>query len=77
MYNVSERFLEMTKAIVILLDSLLLRVCMSIGNYVWQMLCTKNSKQILPEIKLHGVVPNFYIHVSVSDFRIPTISPQT
>jgi hypothetical protein len=41
------------------------------------MQCPKNSKQIFPEIKLHGLVPNFYIHVSVSDLCIPTTGPQT
>jgi hypothetical protein len=35
--------------------------------------CTENSKQIFPEIKLRGLVSNFYIHVSVSD--TPTIGP--
>jgi hypothetical protein len=29
--------------------------------------CTENFKQIFPEMKLRGLVPNFYIHVSVSD----------
>ncbi len=33
----------------------------------------KTQKQIFPEIKLHGLVPNSYIHVSVSDLYIPTI----
>ncbi len=28
--------------------------------------CTKKSKQIFPEMKLHGLVLNFYIHVSVN-----------
>ncbi len=37
--------------------------------------CTENSKQIFPEMKLLGLVPNFCIHVSVSDLYIPTISP--
>jgi hypothetical protein len=41
-----------------------------------QMQCTENSKQIFPEMKLRGLVPNFYIHVSVSDLYIPTIGPQ-
>jgi hypothetical protein len=27
--------------------------------------CAENSKQIFPEMKLRGLVPNFYIHVSV------------
>ncbi len=31
----------------------------------------------IPEMKLYGLVPNFYIHVSVSDLYIPTIGPQT
>ncbi len=39
--------------------------------------CTENSKQIFPEMKLRGLVPNVYIHVSVSDLYIPTIGPQT
>ena len=42
-----------------------------------QMHCTENSKQIFPEMKLHSLVPNFYIYVSVSDCYIPTIGPQT
>ncbi len=37
--------------------------------------CTENSKQIFPEMKLRGPVPNFHIHVSVSDLYIPTIGP--
>jgi hypothetical protein len=41
-----------------------------------QMHYTENSKQIFPEIKLRGLVPNFYIHVSVSNLYIPTIGPQ-
>jgi hypothetical protein len=36
---------------------------------------TKNSKQIFPEMKLHGLVPNFEIHVSLSDLYIPMIGP--
>jgi hypothetical protein len=39
--------------------------------------CTKNSKQIFPEMKLRGLFPSFYIHVSVSDLYIPAISLQT
>jgi hypothetical protein len=34
---------------------------------------TENSKQILPEKELRGYSPNYYIHVSVSDFYIPLI----
>jgi hypothetical protein len=33
----------------------------------------ENSKQIFPEMKLRGVSPRFYIHVSVSDLYITTI----
>jgi hypothetical protein len=29
-----------------------------------QMYCTENLKQIFPEMKLRGLIPNFYIHVS-------------
>jgi hypothetical protein len=32
----------------------------------------QNLKQILPENELRILSPNFYIHVSVSDFYIPT-----
>ncbi len=42
-----------------------------------QMHCTENSKQIFSEMKLCGLLPNFYILVSVSDLYIPTIGPQT
>ncbi len=31
--------------------------------------CTKNSKQIFPEMKLRGLAPNFYIHTSGSDLQ--------
>ncbi len=33
-----------------------------------QMHCPENSKQMIPEMKLRGLVPNFYIFVDVSDF---------
>jgi hypothetical protein len=39
--------------------------------------CTENSRQIISEIKLCGLVPNSYIHVSVSDLYILTIGPKT
>jgi hypothetical protein len=35
--------------------------------------CTENWKQIFPEMKLRGLVPNSYIHVSLSHLYIPTI----
>ncbi len=38
--------------------------------------CTENLKGILPEMKLCSLVPNFYIHVSVSDVYIPMIGPR-
>ncbi len=41
-----------------------------------QMHCTENLKQIFPEMKLRGLVPNFYVHVSVSDLYISMIGPQ-
>jgi hypothetical protein len=35
--------------------------------------CSGNSKQILPEMNLRGLVPDFYILVSGRDIYIPTI----
>jgi hypothetical protein len=32
----------------------------------------KFSKQIFPEKEYRGLIPNFHIHVSVSDLYIPT-----
>jgi hypothetical protein len=40
-------------------------------SFFWTVHCTKNSKQIFPEMKLRGQVHNFYIHLSVNDFYIP------
>jgi hypothetical protein len=37
--------------------------------------CTENLKHIFPEMKLRGLVPDFYVHVSVSDLYIPMIGP--
>ncbi len=34
---------------------------------------TENSKQIFPEMKLRGLVPNSYTQISVSDLYSPTI----
>ncbi len=39
--------------------------------------CPKNSNQIFLEMKLYDFVPNFYIHVSVSNLCISTTGPQT
>jgi hypothetical protein len=33
---------------------------------------TENSKQIFPEKEMRGNIPNFHIHVPVSDLYIPT-----
>jgi hypothetical protein len=35
--------------------------------------CTENPIYVFPEIKLRDLVPNSYIHVSVSDLYIPRI----
>ncbi len=35
--------------------------------------CAENLKQLFPELKLRGLVPNSYIHGSVSDLHIPRI----
>ncbi len=39
--------------------------------------CTENTKQIFPEMKLCGLVPNFYIHVSVIELYNTMIGTQT
>ncbi len=45
------------------------------GEQVQAPHCTENLKQIFPETKLRGLVPNFYIDVSVSNLYISTIGP--
>jgi hypothetical protein len=35
--------------------------------------CTKNPIYVFPEMKLRGLIPNSYIHVTVSDLYIPRI----
>jgi hypothetical protein len=35
--------------------------------------CSENPIYVFPVLKLCGLVPNSYIHVSVSDFYIPRI----
>jgi hypothetical protein len=37
--------------------------------------CNENPIYVFPEKELHGLSPNFHIHVSVSDFYIPRIGP--
>jgi hypothetical protein len=39
-----------------------------------QRYCTENAKQIFPEMKLRSLVPNSYIHLSVSHLNIPKIA---
>jgi hypothetical protein len=36
--------------------------------------CTENPIYVFPEMKLRCLVPNFYIHVSVSDLYIPRVA---
>jgi hypothetical protein len=36
--------------------------------------CTENPIYVFPEMKLPGLVPNSYIHVSVSNLYIPRVS---
>jgi hypothetical protein len=38
--------------------------------------CTENLKHLFQEMKLRGLLSNFYIHVPVSDLHIPMIGPQ-
>ncbi len=35
--------------------------------------CNENWKHIFPEMKLHGLIPNFYVHVPERDLYTPTI----
>jgi hypothetical protein len=53
-----------------------LRLIQGIQDLIYCMysLYTKLEK-IFSEMKLRGLIPNFYIHVSVSDLYIPTIGP--
>jgi hypothetical protein len=41
----------------------------------WYTHCKEDPNYEFPEIKLRGLSPNFYIHISVSDLYIPTIGP--
>jgi hypothetical protein len=49
------------------------QVNMKTTDFFLRIHCTENSKQIFPELKLRGRVPDLCIHVSVSDLYIPTI----
>jgi hypothetical protein len=37
--------------------------------------CKEDPIYVFSEMKLRGLVPNFHIHVSVSELHIPTIGP--
>ncbi len=43
--------------------------------YYWALQCKQDPICVFPEMKLLGLVPNFHIHVSVSDLHIPKDSP--
>jgi hypothetical protein len=47
----------------------ILCVCTFLGSFL------ENWKQIFPVKKLRAHRPSFHIHVSVSNFYIPTIDP--
>jgi hypothetical protein len=51
-------------------------LCLDVSVLQQSMLpnCTENLIYAFPEMKLCGLVPKSYIHVSVSDFFIPRIS---
>ncbi len=53
----------------------------SINRSIIRDLYTANAMhrkfEVFPEMKLCSLVPNFYIHISVSDIYTPTIGPQT
>jgi hypothetical protein len=46
-----------------------------VGVCTIQLHCKENPIYEFPEMKLHGLVHNFHIHVSVSDVYISTIFP--
>ncbi len=46
----------------------------AIAHATMQRNCAENSKQIFPDMKLRRLVPNSYMHDSVGDLYIPTIS---
>jgi hypothetical protein len=54
------------------------RLCIVFLQLFWLfILCTVPKIRNKPEMKLSGLVPNFYIYVSVSDSYISMIGPQT
>jgi hypothetical protein len=46
---------------------------LAFSEFCAQRHCIEKSKQIFPETKLSDLLPNFDIHVSVSDLNISTI----
>jgi hypothetical protein len=56
----------------LLLKDFTLPVVKSLRGASFTIHCTDNLKYRFPEMKLHSVVPNFYIHVSGSHLYIPT-----
>jgi hypothetical protein len=47
-------------------------MAITIGDY-HMLHCKRDQIYVFPEMKLRGLVPNSYIHVSVSDSYVPTI----
>jgi hypothetical protein len=37
--------------------------------------CKQDPIEVFPEMKPRSIIPNFHIHVSVSDLYIPMIGP--
>jgi hypothetical protein len=46
---------------------------MFVAKYFGNVHCTENPMYVFPEMKLSGLVPSSYIHVSVSDLYFPTL----
>jgi hypothetical protein len=46
----------------------------TISSFIsWYLQCKEDPICVFPEMKLRGLVPNFHIHVSVSNLYIPTV----
>ncbi len=43
--------------------------------FAYTLHCKEDQIYVFQEMKLHGLGPNFHIHVSVSDLYIPIICP--
>ncbi len=48
------------------------RTCLVCMNHLH---CKQDPIYVFTKMKLRGLVPNFHIHLSVSNLYIPTISP--